>query len=47
MFLQMVGVKIHFKKDEGKGGTWSGATQTLKHNWSVVYVRNNKAYSGN
>ena len=33
------------RSDEGKGGTWSGATQTLKHKWSVV--RGHKAYSGN
>ncbi len=35
------------RSDERKGGTWSGATETLKHKWSVVYVRDNKEYSGN
>lgn len=27
----------------GKGGTWAGATEALKNNWSTVFVRQNPA----
>ena len=35
------------RSDLGKGGTWSGATETLKHQWAVVFVWDNPAYPGN
>lgn len=33
--------------DYKKGGTWAGATETLKHEWTKVLVWNYKEYEGN
>ena len=35
------------RSDLNKGGTWAGATESLKHGWSYVYVWDNKGYPGN
>lgn len=35
------------RSDLNKGGTWSGAVETIKHGWSNVYVWENKNYPGN
>lgn len=35
------------RSDKDKGGTWAGATESIKHNWSYVYVWDNKDYDGN
>lgn len=35
------------KSDYMKGGTWSGAVETIKHNWGRVCVWDNKSYQGN
>ena len=35
------------RSDYGKGGTWAGATEAIKHRWSYVYVWNNQQYQGN
>lgn len=35
------------KSDLNKGGTWSGATEAIKHNWANVFVWDNKEYAGN
>ena len=33
--------------DHGKGGTWSGAVESLKHGWGCVFVQQTDAYAGN
>lgn len=33
--------------DYNKGGTWSGATENLKNEWTKEFVWNHKAYNGN
>lgn len=33
--------------DYNKGGTWSGATESIRNGWSKVMVWDNKAYAGN
>ena len=35
------------RSDLNKGGTWSGATEALKHRWTTVFVWDNKNYPGN
>lgn len=35
------------RSDLNKGGTWSGAVEAIKHNWSDVCVWGNKTYPGN
>ncbi len=35
------------RSDLKKGGTWSGAVETMKHRWSHVFVWDNKNYPGN
>ncbi len=35
------------RSDLKKGGTWSGAVETLKHRWAPVFVWDNKKYPGN
>ena len=35
------------RSDLKKGGTWSGAVESLKHRWSTVFVWDNKNYPGN
>lgn len=35
------------KSDLNKGGTWSGATEALRHGWTKVFVWDNKEYAGN
>ncbi len=33
--------------DNGKGGTWAGATEAMRNEWVRVYVWNHTAYEGN
>ena len=35
------------RSDLNKGGTWKGATETLKHKWTYVYVWDHNQYPGN
>ena len=35
------------RSDYGKGGTWAGASEAIKHKWSYVYVWNHQQYQGN
>lgn len=35
------------RSDLNKGGTWSGATEALRHKWSRVYAWDNVQYPGN
>ena len=35
------------RSDLNKGGTWSGATEALKHGWAYVYAWDNENYPGN
>ncbi len=35
------------RADLKKGGTYSGASEALKHNWGLVFVWDNKLYPGN
>lgn len=35
------------RSDLKKGGTWSGAVETMKHKWAPVFVWDNKKYPGN
>lgn len=35
------------RSDFGKGGTWSGAIEALKHGWAQIFVWDNKNYPGN
>lgn len=35
------------KADLNKGGSWSGATEALRHGWTRVFVWDNKNYAGN
>ncbi len=35
------------RSDYKKGGTWSGATEALRHKWSPVFVWDNNNYKGN
>jgi len=35
------------RSDLDKGGTWSGATEALKHSWAQVFVWDNLKYPGN
>jgi len=38
---------IVIKSDLKKGGTWTGAVENLKHQWTPLLCRNQKEYSGN
>ena len=38
---------IVVKSDDGKGGTWAGAVEALKNNYTSVYCVNNDNYTGN
>lgn len=35
------------RSDLNKGGTWAGATESLKHKWARTYAWDNKQYPGN
>ena len=35
------------KTDYNRGGTWAGATENLKHRWSLTLCRQHNAYPGN
>ena len=35
------------RSDFGKGGTWAGATEGIRNEWSKVYVWDKKEYEGN
>ena len=35
------------RSDLNKGGTWAGATESLKHRWTRTYVWDNRQYPGN
>ena len=38
---------VAVRSDLNKGGTWAGAMECLKHQWSPVFCWNNPAYQGN
>ncbi len=46
IYAMSVGTAV-VRSDLNKGGTWSGAVDTLKHGWSYVYVWENRDYPGN
>lgn len=46
IYAQSLGTAV-VKSDLKKGGTWSGAYEAIKHDWSPVYVWDNKSYPGN
>ena len=35
------------QSDLGKGGTWTGAVENLKHGWVPLFVRDDPASNGN
>jgi len=35
------------RSDLNKGGTWAGATESLKHRWTRTYAWDNRQYPGN
>ena len=37
---------VIIKSDSGKGGTWTGATENIKHGWTKLFCRD-KDYPGN
>ena len=46
IYAQSAGTVV-VRSDLNKGGTWSGATETLRHKWAPVFVWANKEYAGN
>ena len=46
IYALSVGTAV-MRSDLNKGGTWSGATEALKHGWSYVYAWDNENYPGN
>lgn len=46
IYAQSAGTVV-VRSDLNKGGTWSGATETLRHKWAPVFVWDNKEYVGN
>lgn len=35
------------RSEKGQGGTWAGATESLKHKWAHIFVWDQKKYAGN
>lgn len=35
------------RSEKDKGGTWTGATESLRHKWAYIYVWDQKEYAGN
>ena len=46
IYAQSLGTVV-VRSDYKKGGTWAGATENLRHNWSRTYCWNNSNYQGN
>lgn len=46
IYAQSVATAV-VKSDFKKGGTWSGAYEALRHNWTPIFVWDNKNYEGN
>ncbi|MEO1858867.1 MAG: hypothetical protein ABGZ19_03140 [Verrucomicrobiales bacterium] len=43
----MANFALSVRSDEGKGGTWAGATENLKNRWVPMFVKPNSDASGN
>ncbi len=46
IYAQSVG-SVVVKSDLKKGGTWSGATENIKHKWCEIFCWKNEGYEGN
>lgn len=46
IYVQAQGTVV-IRADYNKGGTWTGASDSLKHRWSPVLCWDNRAYQGN